>query len=37
MASVAQRPRIEELREAIHRRYGTGTPSERLIREDRDR
>ena len=33
----AQRPRVEALREEIRRRYGEGTPSEKLIREDRDR
>ena len=35
--SRAQRPRAEGLREEIRRRYGEGTPSEQLIREDRDR
>jgi plasmid stability protein len=35
--SRAQRPRMEALREAIYRRYGEGTPSEKLIREDRRR
>jgi plasmid stability protein len=33
----AQRPRIAALRETIRRRYGEGTPSEKLIREDRRR
>ncbi len=33
----AQRPRIEALRERIRRRYGEGTPSERLVRQDRRR
>lgn len=33
----AQRPRVEALRESIRRRYGEGTPAEKLIREDRDR
>jgi plasmid stability protein len=35
--SRKQRPRMEALRESIRRRYGEGTPSEKLIREDRDR
>jgi plasmid stability protein len=35
--SRAQRPRAEALREEIRRRYGEGTPSEKLIREDRGR
>ena len=35
--SRAQRPRVEALREEIYRRYGEGTPAEKLIREDRDR
>lgn len=33
----AQRPRVEALREAIYRRYGEGTPAEKLVREDRGR
>ena len=33
----AQRPRVEALREAIRRRHGEGTPSEKLIRQDRRR
>jgi plasmid stability protein len=33
----AQRPRVEALREAIRRRHGEGTPSEKLVREDRRR
>ena len=33
----AQRPRMEALSEAIRRRYGKGTPSEKLVREDRRR
>jgi plasmid stability protein len=33
----AQRPRIVAIREDIRRRYGPGTPSEKLIREDRRR
>ena len=33
----AQRPRIVAIREAIRRRHGEGTPSEKLIREDRRR
>ena len=33
----AQRPRVEALREAIYRRYGEGTPAEKLVREDRRR
>jgi len=33
----AQRPRAEKLREAIRRRFGPSTPSEKLIREDRRR
>lgn len=31
----AQRPRVEALREAIRRRYGEGTPAEKLVREGR--
>ena len=33
----AQRRRSEALREAIRRRYGEGTPSEKLVRQDRRR
>jgi len=33
----AQRPRMEALREAMYRRYGEGTPAEKLVREDRER
>jgi plasmid stability protein len=33
----AQRPRVAALRESIRRRHGAGTPSERLVREDRRR
>jgi plasmid stability protein len=33
----AQRPQVEALRKAIWRRYGAGTPSEKLVREDRRR
>jgi plasmid stability protein len=33
----AQRPRVEALRERIRRRYGEGTPSEKLVRQDRRR
>jgi plasmid stability protein len=33
----AQRPRVRALREAVRLRYGEGTPSEKLIREDRRR
>jgi plasmid stability protein len=33
----AQRPRLDALRETIRRRYGRGTPSEKLVREDRRR
>jgi plasmid stability protein len=33
----AQRPRMEALSRAIERRYGKGTPSEKLVREDRRR
>jgi plasmid stability protein len=33
----AQRPRLVATREAIRRRFGEGTPSEKLIREDRRR
>ncbi len=34
---AAQRPRAEALRRAIRRRHGEGTPSERLVRRDRQR
>lgn len=33
----AQRPRAEALREDIRRRFGSGTPSEKLLRQDRRR
>jgi len=33
----AQRPRMEALSQTIQRRYGKGTPSEKLLREDRRR
>lgn len=33
----AQRPRAEALRRDLHRRYGAGTPSEKLVRESRRR
>jgi plasmid stability protein len=33
----AQRPRAEALREEIRRRFGAGTPSEKLVRQDRRR
>ncbi len=33
----AQRPAAETLRKRIRRRHGEGTPSEKLIREDRRR
>jgi plasmid stability protein len=33
----AQRPRAERLRRETRRRFGRGTPSERLVREDRRR
>lgn len=33
----AQRPRAERLKRDIERRFGPGTPSEKLIREDRRR
>ncbi len=33
----AQRPCVEALRERIRRRYGEGTPSEKLVRQDRRR
>jgi plasmid stability protein len=33
----AQRPKVEALREEIRRRFGPGTPSEKLIRQDRRR
>jgi plasmid stability protein len=33
----AQRARVDALRERIRRRYGRGTPSEKLVREDRRR
>ncbi|MBM4382588.1 MAG: hypothetical protein FJ091_04380 [Deltaproteobacteria bacterium] len=33
----AQRPRVEALREAIRKKYGPGTPSEKLVRQDRRR
>lgn len=32
-----QRPRVEALRRSIRRRFGKGTPSEKLLREDRRR
>ena len=32
-----QRPRVAALREAIRRGYGEGTPSEKLVRQDRRR
>jgi len=32
-----QRPRAEKLRRALRRRFGTATPSEKLLREDRRR
>ena len=32
-----QRPRVEALRRSIRRRFGEGTPSEKLLREDRRR
>jgi len=32
-----QRPRAEKLRTALHRRFGTATRSEKLLREDRGR
>jgi hypothetical protein len=35
--ALVQRPRVEALRESIRRRYGAGTPSEKLVREDRRR
>ena len=33
----AQRSRVAALRESIRRRYGEGTPSEKLVRQDRRR
>jgi hypothetical protein len=33
----AQRPRAEQLRRALRRRFGAPTPSEKLLREDRRR
>jgi len=32
-----QRPRAERLRQALRRRFGAPTPSEKLLREDRRR
>jgi plasmid stability protein len=32
-----QRPGVEALRRSIRRRFGEGTPSEKLVREDRRR
>jgi len=33
----AQRPQVEALRRRLEKKFGEGTPSERLIREDRRR
>ena len=33
----AQRPRAEALRRALRRRFGEGTPAEKLVKQDRRR